>query len=606
MHCPGAVQQLAAALSGLMAAVPRHRKQILRDVAASLLLVSIWIVPWFVLTAATWIAGGHPSASPVGFINLGGLLRRIGSGSGPLQWWVLVAPKSTVVAWRFWVSVAVIAGGATALGFCARLQIARMARGRLRQFLPPGRRVVRTARWARAVDVRSLRGRPGRRGVFLLGDHGRRPLVTQPETSVLVIGPTRSGKTAGLVVPNILDWDGPAIATSTKSELVDLTAGHRQSLGPVYVYDPTGELGDRYVRVTWSPLAGCDDLDRAWMVASWLCASLQQGGGRGDNDWSHWAESGKLLIAPLLYVAAITGRTIVDVRTWIHGFDMATPISILEELLLDPAVLADGDPIRALSMLASVDQRPERERGTVFSTVMRIFNVFTERSVAESALSSRFDAGAFLRHRGTLYLCTPRQAPERIASLFVGILMTVVTAAYALSETDPSHRQRASLGLFLDELANVVPVDDLPALASQGAGRGVLLMSIVQDLSQLRARYGVEKANTILNNHGCKFILPGVSDPDTAEVLGKLVGRSDFIEQQMTVGADGRVSRSYSVRHDAMATPDALRQLSPGSAIVIHRDSPPALVSVPYWFQRRRYRKLTRVPYFRAAEHVPR
>jgi type IV secretory pathway TraG/TraD family ATPase VirD4 len=193
------------------------------------------------------------------------------------------------------------------------------------------------------------------------------------------------------------------------------------------------------------------------------------------------------LIAPLLYVAAITGRTIVDVRTWIHGFDIATPISILEELLLDPAVLADGDPIRALSMLASVDQRPERERGTVFSTVMRIFNVFTERSVAESALSSRFDAGAFLRHRGTLYLCTPRQAPERIASLFVGILMTVVTAAYALSETDPSHRQRASLGLFLDELANVVPVDDLPALASQGAGRGVLLMSIVQDLSQLRA-----------------------------------------------------------------------------------------------------------------------
>ncbi|MFZ2032653.1 MAG: TraM recognition domain-containing protein, partial [Candidatus Dormiibacterota bacterium] len=42
------------------------------------------------------------------------------------------------------------------------------------------------------------------------------------------------------------------------------------------------------------------------------------------------------------------------------------------------------------------------------------------------------------------------------------------------------------LGLFLDELANIVPIDDLPGLASQGAGRGVLLMSIVQDLSQLR------------------------------------------------------------------------------------------------------------------------
>jgi type IV secretion system protein VirD4 len=311
--------------------------------------------------------------------------------------------------------------------------------------------------------------------------------ATQPETSVLVIGPTRSGKTSGLVIPNLFDWNGPVIATSTKSELVELTAGYRQSVGPVHVYDPTGEIGDRFCTVTWSPITGCDDLDRAWTVASWLCAALQQGGGRGDNDWAHWAESGKLLIAPLLYVAAVTGHTIVDVRTWVHGFDIATPITLLEELLLDPATVGDADPVRAMSMLASVDQRPERERGTVFSTVMRIFNVFTERAVAESAMSSRFEPEEFLRRRGTLYLCTPRQTPERVASLFVGILMTVVSAAYALSDANPERRNSAGLGLFLDELANVVPIEDLPALASQGAGRGVMLMSIVQDLSQLRA-----------------------------------------------------------------------------------------------------------------------
>lgn len=53
-------------------------------------------------------------------------------------------------------------------------------------------------------------------------------------------------------------------------------------------------------------------------------------------------------------------------------------------------------------------------------------------------------------------------------------------------------------------------------------------------------------------------------------------------------------------------TPDGLRQLSAGSAIVIHRDSPPALVNLPYWFQRARYRALAKVPHFRAAEHVQR
>jgi type IV secretion system protein VirD4 len=587
-----------------MAATPRPRTHSSRDVLASAALVALWIVPWLALTAATWIAGGHPSASPVSFINPEEVIRRLASARS--EWWLLVAPKSPVVAWQFWASLGLAITAMTAGAIGARAVSPRMTHGWLGRFVPAGRRVVRTAHWARSADLRSLRGRPGRAGVFLLGRHGRRSLVTQRETSVLVIGPTRSGKTAALVIPNLVDWEGPAIATSTKSELVDITAGHRQSTGPVHVYDPTGAIGDRYRTVTWSPIAGCDDLDRAWMVASWLCSSLQQGGGRGDSDWSHWAESGKLLIAPLLYVAAISGRTIVDVRTWIHGFDIATPISLLEEMLLDPAALGDSDPIRAMSMLASVDQRPERERGTVFSTVMRIFNVFTERAVAESALSSRFDANDFLRRRGTLYLCTPRQSPERVASLFVGILMTVVTAAYTLADEAPRRGGAANLGLFLDELANVVPIDDLPALASQGAGRGVLLMSIVQDLSQLRARYGVEKSNTILNNHACKVILPGLSDPETAEVLGKLVGHGDYTEQQVSLGADGRVSRSYSIRRDAMATPDSLRQLSAGTAIVIHRDSPPAIVSLPYWFRSARYRRLTKVAYFRSAEHVPR
>jgi type IV secretory pathway TraG/TraD family ATPase VirD4 len=89
-------------------------------------------------------------------------------------------------------------------------------------------------------------------------------------------------------------------------------------------------------------------------------------------------------------------------------------------------------------------------------------------------------------------------------------------------------------------------------------------------------------------------------------VLGKLIGRAEYTEQQISLGADGRISRSYSTRHDAMATPDTLRQLRAGSGIVIHRDSPPALVRLPYWFEKRRYRRFARVPYFHAAEHVRR
>ena len=307
-----------------------------------------------------------------------------------------------------------------------------------------------------------------------------------------------------------------------------------------------------------------------------------------------------------MFVLAVTAAI-----HWLAAVSQVTPDDPLSHQVLarvaNPLLTSAQFLIPAAVAISGIHKMMEhRERGTVFSTVMRIFNVFTERSVAKSAMSSRFDPDEFLRRRGTLYLCSPRQAPERIASLFVGILMTVVTSAYAMADADPSRQRNAGLGLFLDELANVVPIEDLPALASQGAGRGVMLMSIVQDISQLRARYGADRANTILNNHGCKVILPGITDPETADVLGKLIGRAEYIDEQLSIGADGRITRSYSTRHDSMATPDGLRQLGTGTAIVIHRDSSPAYVSLPYWFRAPRYRKLAKVPYFRGAEHVPR
>ena len=562
-------------------------------------LALLWCVSWVVLTVASAAAGGHPTVGLLRYADparIAGLAR---SGVAITAWDLVGAGSHTHAAVFFTVLAALCtvppAGAVLVMRLFVPLPL--LARNQ------SPRRIRAISRWARVRDMRGLRARSARPGRFVLGSAWRRLVLTERETSVLVVGPTRSGKTTCLVVPNLLDWRGPAVVTSTKGELLALTAARRQRVGPVYVYDPTGELGERVASVTWSPLAGCEDLDRAWLVAAWLCAGLQQGSSRGDNDWAHWAESGKLLIAPLLFAAANAGYTVVDVHTWIHGFDLATPAAMLEDLQRDDSRPHHADARRALSMIASVDQRPERERGTVFSTVMRIFNVFNERAAAASAESSRFDPRAFLERGGTLYLCTPRLAPERIAGLFVGILMTVVTEAYAMAEESPRGRLDQALGLFLDELANVVPIEDLPGLASQGAGRGVLLLSIVQDLSQLRARYGADRAHSILNNHPAKLILPGITDPETVDLLSRLVGRHAVTDVQVS-RADGRVSRAYSVRNDNIAPPDALRQLDASSAVALYRGRPPMLLRLRPWYSSRRYRRFATQRYFAAVEHL--
>ena len=47
--------------------------------------------------------------------------------------------------------------------------------------------------------------------------------------ALVVFGPTQSGKSAGIAIPNILEWPGPAIVVSIKPDLLDATLTARAS-----------------------------------------------------------------------------------------------------------------------------------------------------------------------------------------------------------------------------------------------------------------------------------------------------------------------------------------------------------------------------------------
>ena len=94
------------------------------------------------------------------------------------------------------------------------------------------------ARWATRKDLATLavgkdpKSRVGRIGLGET-DPGGRWLAAEPKHSVCVLGPAGSGKTVSVVIPTLLDWDGPAVCTSVKTDVVDATEARRRSVGPV-------------------------------------------------------------------------------------------------------------------------------------------------------------------------------------------------------------------------------------------------------------------------------------------------------------------------------------------------------------------------------------
>jgi type IV secretion system protein VirD4 len=81
-------------------------------------------------------------------------------------------------------------------------------------------------------------------GRITLGEYDGTLIAAQARASVLCVGPSQSGKTTGLVVPAILEWQGPVVSTSVKADVVHDTHRARAALGDVLVFDPTGAAPD--------------------------------------------------------------------------------------------------------------------------------------------------------------------------------------------------------------------------------------------------------------------------------------------------------------------------------------------------------------------------
>lgn len=438
------------------------------------------------------------------------------------------------------------------------------------------------ARWGRRRDVRVLRvtrrGCPGRVVIGRL--HGRRGLIaTEERHSLLVIGPTQSGKTTGLAVPAILEWSGPVVATSVKDDLAAVSAGWRSEIGPCWVFDPTvSSTGTGSARARWSPLSACGSWSSAQKMAAWLVESTP--GRHGLADAAFWYTAAAKQLAPLLLAADRGGLSMADVVRWTDSEDFDEPRCLLQ-------VSGEDEAGRALQACAG---RDERVRSSVTTTLETILAPFADPMVAVATSSTDIDLQGLLSRSGTLYLCGPSHEQARVQGLFAALVSAVI--ATAVSAVGASGRPLdPPLLVVLDEAANIAPVRDLDTLASTAAGLGIQLVTVCQDLSQLAARYGQERARTVANNHRAKLLLSGVGDLQTLDLVSGLAGEQAVSEESTTqdLRTGGR-TRSVSTSIRRLAPTDELRRVLPGQGVLVYGHLPPVRVRLRPWYSEPRLR----------------
>jgi type IV secretion system protein VirD4 len=434
------------------------------------------------------------------------------------------------------------------------------------------------ARWARVGDLRSLRVRRAGAGRVGLGRLHGRLIAAEPRQSVLVVAPTQTGKTTGLAVPAILEWDGPVLATSVKSDLVRDTLARRRSLGEVRIYDPVAATG--LERAGWTPLASSGDWQGARRTAARL-AKAAQSSPHLSHDAEFWTQAAGRFLAPLLLAAALGERSMADVAQWIDAEE--------HEEALDRLTGA-GEKAAEAGLLAVVSA-DERLRSSLYMTASLAIEAYNEPEVLECSASADLTADWLLDgDANTAFLCAPVDEQARLRPLFATLIGEIVATVYARAARTGKPMDRPLL-LVLDEAANIAPLHELDQIAATGAGQGLQVVTVVQDLAQIHERWG-RKADTIINNHRAVLFGPGMSCARTLEYVSRVLGDAEVAQQSVTSAEEGRRSTTRSTAARPLAPPNALRERRPGSMLLLYGSLPPVVIETRAWFRDRRLRRL--------------
>jgi type IV secretion system protein VirD4 len=473
--------------------------------------------------------------------------------------------------------------------------LGRRAFLRLQAVLPGGGQYG--AVWATRHDLRELVVRRGSdlTGRIVLGrTPWRQTVASTLRHSLLLFGPTLSGKTLSFVIPTVLRWRGPVIATSSKVDLLLATITRRRRRGRVYLLDPFRASGMPSIR--WSPLVGSGSWAGALDMAYWLTQAASVS--HSIQTAEFWETLAKNLLAPLLYAAANKpGQTMLTVVRWANEYQTA------DEVLAVFAAMEQTDPddpgpgLARSAFLASV-KADSRRKDSIYGTAQVLLDVYKYPAVAETASGCDIDREAFLRGYdsagrpvdNTVFVFAPEHRQDQLRPLFEAFICWLIRAAedrYAATGTalDPP------LLVMLDEAANIAPLRKLGTYASSLASQGVQLVAVFQNFGQIKDRYGTQ-ASTIVTNFLVKLLMGATTDRELLDLLTYLISKEEVAQESLTYGVDGARVATAAIRQRDLAPVHSLVQQRPGQALALLSYRRPV---------RLRVRPYTELPEFRAA-----
>ncbi len=308
---------------------------------------------------------------------------------------------------------------------------------------------------------------------------------------LMSVAPTGAGKGRGVIIPNLLTYEGPIITIDPKGENYQVTASRRRAMGQrVVLLDPFQVTKDGSDALNPMDIF---DLDKSILECdAEMLASMMSFGHEFETD-RYWNDTGTGLntgwIAHIGSSATGPERTLNELRRKLHHDDMDYHIAVLLDQKEIKSNLARDEFVAYLSAPA------DKTRPCIRSTAITYVKMLGSQAVAQTLGPSTFDLADVVRGTPmTIYLVIP---PEKLDShkgllrLWVATLLTAVTSR--------RHIPPLRTLFLLDECAQLGHLPALKQSITLLRGYGLQVWSFWQDLAQLQGLYPKDW-KTMVNN----------------------------------------------------------------------------------------------------------
>jgi type IV secretion system protein VirD4 len=403
-------------------------------------------------------------------------------------------------------------------------------------------------------DIAALRrSRWFRKQGHIFGRLGRKILRTKDDRHHLIIGPTRSGKGAGYVIPNALLHEGSMIVTDLKGEVFKATAGYRRRKGSqVFLFAPGSEATNRY-----NPLdfVRQERGTRTTDIQNMASVLVPENTESENSVWQATAQ--QVMAGAISYVLESPHykgrRNLGEVNSFINsGVDLQALMKFIKakEPYLSKFTMESFNAYLALS---------ERAAASALLDIQKAMRPFKNERIVAATNVTDMDLRALKRRPISIYLApniTDITLLRPLLTLFVQQTMDILTL-----EHDPN-----SLPVFflLDEFRQLKKMDEIMTKLPYVAGYNIKLAFIIQDLKNLDEIYGETSRHSLLGNCGYQLVL-GANDQATAEYASRALGKRTirYQSESRTIELFGlpRRTKVEQIRERDLMMPQEIRQM---------------------------------------------